>query len=373
MKVAVVASFAPSLVKFRGPLLQAMVARGWEVAALAPEADPDVRAALEGMGVTFRTYPLARQGTHPLQDLRTLHALRAIFRDLRPDAVLAYTIKPVIWGTLAAALAGVPRRVAMITGMGAAFTPPFNAKKRLVRGVVEVLYRLALPLAHAVVVQNLDDEAVVRRWVDPRKLVRVPGSGVDMDFFQPAPYPETPTFLMLSRLIVDKGVREFVEAARRVKARHPEARFLLAGWFEPDYPGSISREEFARWQEEGVVEYLGVLDDVRPALRACSVYVLPSYREGTPRSVLEAMAMARPVITTDAPGCRETIEHGKSGFLVPVRDAKALAEAMLRFVEQPDLIPRMGREARKRAEEVFDVRKVNEILIRLLEGGKKET
>jgi len=370
MKVAVVASFAPSLVKFRGPLLQAMVARGWEVMALAPEADPGVRAALESIGVMFRTYPLARQGTHPFRDLRTLHALWTIFRELRPDTVFAYTIKPVIWGMLAAALAGVPRRVAMITGMGAAFTPPFNAKKRLVRGVVEVLYRLALPLAHTVVVQNPDDEAMVRGWVDPRKLVRVPGSGVDLDFFQPEPYPETPTFLMLSRLIVDKGVREFVEAARRVKARHPEARFLLAGWFEPDYPGSISREEFACWQEEGVVEYLGVLEDVRPALRACSVYVLPSYREGIPRSVLEAMAMARPVITTDAPGCRETIEHGKSGYLVPVRDVHALAEAMEHFLQHPERIPQMGREARKRVEEVFDVRRVNETLLRVLGGGE---
>ncbi len=366
LKVAVVASFAPSLVKFRGSLLQAMVGEGWDVHALAPEDDPGVRATLEAWGVTFHIYPLHRQGTHPLKDLRTMEALYRKFRHIQPDAVLVYTVKPVIWGTLAAALAGVPRRVAMITGMGAAFTPPYNVKKRLVRGVLEVLYRLALPFAHTVVVQNPDDRAVVRRWVADGKIAQIPGSGVDLTFFQPAPYPETLTFLMLSRLIVDKGVREYVAAAREVKRRHPDVRFLLAGWFEPDYPGSITREEFEAWQREGVVEYLGVLEDVRPALAQCSVYVLPSYREGTPRSVLEAMAMGRPIITTDAPGCRQTVRDGENGFLVPVRDVQALVQAMTFFVEHPEAVPRMGKASRTLAETVFDVHRVNARLLSLL-------
>lgn len=366
MRVAVVASFAPSLIKFRRDLLQTMVAEGWEVHAFAPDPTPTVIDTLQRWKVSMHTYPLNRQGIHPVQDLKTLQNLAYHFKKLRPDAVLAYTAKPVVWGMLAAAWERTPRRIAWITGLGAAFTPPFNAKKLFIRTVLEALYRLALPWAHRVVVQNPDDAAVVSRWVSPRKIAQVPGSGVDLEKFQPAAYPHQITFLMLSRLIADKGVREYAEAARQIKRQHPEVRFLLAGWLEPNYPGSVSADELAHWQEEGVLEYLGALDDVRPAIAQASVYVLPSYREGTPRSVLEAMAMARPVITTDASGCRQTVHPGENGLLVPVRNPQALAEAMRFFIQHPEMIPRMGKASRQLAEKVFDSRNVTARLIDLL-------
>ncbi len=360
MKVAVVASFARSLVVFRGHLLQTLVQRGHRVVALAPDFTGDLRGVLHTWGVQPVDYPLVRQGTSVQEDAAAYFALLRIFQARSPDVVLGYTIKPVIYGTLAARRAGVPRVAALVTGLGAVFLQKGGTwRMRLLRWGVSRLYRHALNRADVVFVQNPDDQAFLQNHLGVRQpLVRLPGSGVDLQHFTPAPYPETPTFLMMARLIPDKGVREYVAAARRVKQRFPHARFLLAGWLEPRYPGAITREALEGWIREGVVDYLGFLEDVRPALAQSSVYVLPSYREGTPRSVLEALAMGRPVITTDAPGCRETVRHGENGFLVPVRDVEALEEAMVHFLEHPEDIPRMGEASRRLAENVFDVQKV---------------
>jgi glycosyltransferase involved in cell wall biosynthesis len=193
------------------------------------------------------------------------------------------------------------------------------------------------------------------------------GSGVDLGAFRPAALPQGDvSFLLIARLLKDKGIREYVEAARQVRAQYPRTSFHLVGRLDQGNPAGISARELHDWQTEGVVEYLGRLDDVRPAITATSVYVLPSYREGTPRTVLEAMAMGRPIVTTDAPGCRETVRHGVNGYLVPVRDADALAQAMARFVEEPGLIAAMGRESRRIAEEKYDVHKVNRVILQAM-------
>lgn len=369
--VVVMGGYAPSLVTFRGSLLRAMVERGHRVVACAPSASAEVAGALAEMGVSFRDVPFKRTGVRPDQDLRALGALVALFREIRPDVVLGYTIKPVIWGLLAARLARVPRRFAMITGLGYAFMTE-GPRARLVSEVARRLYRLSLRGADAVFFQNPDDRALfeqLRLVRGPEQGVLINGSGVEVDLYQPAPFPDgAPAFLLIGRLLGDKGVREYVEAARTVRARHPRAVFRLAGWTDEN-PSSISQRELDSWVREGVIEFLGGLADVRPAMAAASVYVLPSYREGTPRSVLEAMAMGRPVVTTDAPGCRETVRDGVNGFLVPVRDAAALAGAMERFVADPELAPAMGRESRALALEKYDVRKVNAVILRTMGLG----
>lgn len=363
--IVVVGGFAESLLNFRGALLRSLVERGHRVIACAPAASAGVVDALTAMGVAYRDVPFNRAGLRPDQDLRALGALVALLREIRPDIFLGYTIKPVIYGLLAARLAGVPRRFAMITGLGYAFVNS-GLRGRLVGAVVRRLYRLSLRNADRVFFQNPDDRALFEQLGLVRgteQAAMINGSGVDVDSFHPEPIPQGPaSFLLIARLLRDKGIGEYVEAARIVRARYPRAVFRLAGWID-DNPAAISERELNAWVAEGVIEYLGRLDDVRPAIAASSVYVLPSYREGTPRTVLEAMAMGRPVVTTDAPGCRETVRDGTNGYLVPVRDAAALAQALERFLVEPGLIETMGREGRRMAIANYDVHKVNRIIL----------
>lgn len=364
--VAVFGSFANSLVNFRGPLMRAMVERGHRVVAIAPRALAVVIDTLAAMGVEYRDVPLKGAGMRVDQDLRAVCALTAMFRELRPDMVLSYTIKPVIYGLLAARLAGVPRRFAMITGLGYTFIGG-GLRAQLAGTAARCLYRLSLRGADRVFFQNPDDRTLfeeLRLVRGSEQAVMISGSGVDLDAFRPVPLPTgRPSFLLIARFLREKGIREYVDAARQVRAKYPQATFHLVGWLDKGNPAAISERELRSWIADGVVRYHGQLDDVRPAIAAASVYVLPSYREGTPRSVLEAMAMGRPIVTTDAPGCRATVTHGVNGYLVPVKDAVALAQAMERFVEEPGLIAAMGRESRRIAEEKYDVHRVNGIIL----------
>ena len=368
MKVIVIGGYAPSLLNFRGPLLREMVARGCEVLACAPEMDESVRGGLEALGVRYCEIPLARAGLSPVGDSRTIMALRNLIAREKPDRVLAYTAKPVIYTNLACR--GKVPVFSMITGLGYAFGS-LNRRQKVVGTVVRRLYRQALRYSRGVFFQNPDDRALFEaRGLLPEKLpvTMINGSGVDLDWYRPAPLPDEPVFLLISRLLADKGIREYYQAARAIKKRWPQARFQLAGWMDPN-PMNVQPDELDAWQRSGVIEYLGNLDDVRPAYDACRVYVLPSYREGTPRTVLEAMATGRAVITTDAPGCRETVVDGHNGFLVPVQDAAALEEAMARFLEQPDLAETMGQAGLERAREKYDVDKVNETILETMEVG----
>lgn len=362
-----IAGFADSLLGFRGPLIAALQAQGLQVHVAAPGLAPGsaVRAQLAAQGLAVHDIPLQRTGQNPLADLRSLWALWRLMRRVRPAHVLGYTVKPVIYGTLAAWLARVPRRFALITGLGYAFTAQ-RARSRLGR-LVQRLYALALARAHGVFFQNPDDAALFRQLgllsTDAAVCV-VNGSGVDVAAFAPTPLPAGgPHFLLIARLLGDKGVREYAQAAATVRAQHPAARFTLVGWID-DNPDAIAQHELDAWVASGTVDYAGRLQDVRPAIAACSVYVLPSYREGTPRTNLEAMAMGRAIITTDAPGCRETVVDGDNGFLVPVKSVDALEQAMLRFIRDPELAVRMGVRSRQIAEEKYDVHKVNAVMLR---------
>ncbi len=368
MKIAVIASYAPSLVIFRGPLLSAMLNAGHDVLACAPGVDEGVCQALLAMGVTYHSISLSRNGVNPLHDARTVLSLYRLFRQFKPDIALGYTIKPVIYGSLAARLAGVPRYFSMITGLGFAFVEPVSGaggrlKRRVLNGLIRLLYRLALPSNTAVFFQNVDDRALFVRLglVTGEQAIVVNGSGVDLDHFAETPPPahEYPMFLLVARLLKDKGIVEYAEAAAILKKKYPGAVFRLLGWFDENNPAGITRSQLEQWQQEGYIEYLGSTDDVRPYMREASVYVLPSYREGTPRTVLEAMATGRPIVTTDTPGCRETVIDGENGYLVPVRNVSALVNALEKFICQPELIASMGKRSREIAVDKYDVRKVN--------------
>lgn len=367
MKFLLIASYPDSLIKFRGPLLRALIAVGLEVHVAAPDLaeTPDVCAELKALGITLHEIGLRRTGINPLGDLVTVVELWRLMRRIRADYVLGYTIKPVIYGSMAAWLANVPSRFALVTGLGYAFTGEASGKRGLLRKLIQRLYRFGLSKSCKVFFQNPDDEALFRQLgllpVSVPSCV-VNGSGVDVANYALAPLPKWPAFLLIARLLGDKGVREYAEAARRVKAQYPDAVFRLVGWID-DNPDAIAQHELNEWVNSGTLEFLGKLSDVRPAIAGCNVYVLPSYREGTPRTVLEAMAMGRPVITTDAPGCRETVTDGDNGFLVPVEAVDELAEAMVRFIEEPGLVNKMGQRSRQVAEQKYDVHRVNEFML----------
>lgn len=368
-RIVLLAHYAPSLVNFRGPLIQALVGRGHEVFALAPDFDAAIEEKVKALGAIPLPYSLSRTGLNPLRDGLDFLRLCGILRRLKPDLVLAYTIKPVIYGTLASWLVRIPRRFAMIEGLGYAFTASGERegwKKRILKRLVRFLYALALPQATKVFFLNRDDltEFVSLKIVDPGKAFLLGPIGVDLDHFAPAPPVKDPvTFIFIARLLREKGILEFVEAARRIKARYPGTCFVILGGLDTN-PGAISKEEVESWVREGIVEWPGQVEDVRPWMAQASVLVLPSYREGMPRTVQEAMAMGRAIITTDVPGCRDTVVDGCNGFLVPPRDVEALARAMERFIQKPELIERMGKESRRMAEERFDVHKINAVILR---------
>lgn len=366
--IVIIGSLTRSLVNFRLELMKDLLAAGHRVTALAPDDDPPVIAELSRIGIGFRRIPMARTGTNPFADLRTLAGLYRQMRSLRPDVTLAYTMKPIIYGGLAAQLAGVPEFYALFTGFGFLFSGRMEgARAALLRETSLQLYRAALRKCKAAFVYNDADAEDVRRYamLDPATpLVMVAGSGVDLSLFSAAPPPPgPPAFLMVARLLREKGIAEFAAAARTLKTEFPAARFQLLGPFDPS-PLAISRTDLDRWTSEGALEYLGETRDVRPYLAASTVFVLPSYyREGIPRSALEALATGRAVVTTTAPGCRETVIDGVNGFRIAPRDVEALVAAMRRFLEDPGLALRMGAMSRRIAEERFDVRAVNRTLI----------
>lgn len=366
MKILLMAGFADSIVPFRGALIGELIRAGCEVHIAAPGTTSSVQLGPKlGLAADrLHDVPIARAGTNPLSDAMALIALYRLMRAIRPDAVLPYTIKPVIYGTLAAWLARVPWRFALVTGLGYAFT---DKRESMIQHLIRLLYGTSLARTTKVFFQNPDDERLLRQTgILPGNVpaVVVNGSGIDLSDFLIEPLPASPVFLLIARLLGDKGVREYAEAARRIRKEYPNAVFRLVGWIDEN-PDTIRQDELDAWVNAGVIEFLGKLSDVRPAIASASVYVLPSYyREGTPRTILEALAMGRPVITTDAPGCRETVVDGDNGFLVPVRSVDALVEAMLKFIEDHTLAPRMGKRSREIAEEKYDVHKVNAVMLR---------
>jgi glycosyltransferase involved in cell wall biosynthesis len=367
MKVVVLSSLSWSLINFRGALIARMVGAGHDVIACAPDAEPEVVAALAKMGVRFRLTPMGRAGTNPVADTWTLITYLRLLWNERPDVVVAYTQKPIIYGGLASRLLGRARFYAIMSGLGYVFSGEADSR-HLLRSAVSRLYRLGVRRAECIFVFNGDDRRLMLDHgivAEDQLVVQVPGSGIDVRHFAEQPLPAgPPTFLMVGRLMRDKGVSEFVEAARIVKTTRPDARFLLLSRMETENPTGYAAHEVEAWRAAGLIEILPEVRDVRPVLASSHVFVLPSfYREGLPRTILEALATGRAVITTDMPGCREPIDVGVNGLLVPSRDAPALAAAMTMLLENPAMIAAMGKAARTTAVDVYDVDKVNSLLL----------
>lgn len=370
--LAIVSSQAFSLVNFRGLLIQDLVRSGVTVLALAPDFDHSTLAAVELLGAKPVHYGLSRAGMNPLSDLIDTFRLARLLSGIKPDIVFGYFIKPVVYGSIAASLARVPKRFAMIEGLGYVFTPQQNGRESfsrvILRLIVTWLYRLALSRVDKVIFLNDEDisDFCSQKIVNRKKTFKLGGIGIDLNDWAPEPPVISPiTFLLAARLLREKGIVEYVTAAREIKSRYPLTRFILLGGLDPN-PGGLTKTEVQGWVDEGLVEWPGHVA-VKPWLTQASVYVLPSYyREGVPRSTQEAMAMARPVITCDTPGCRDTVVSGENGFLVHPRDVDSLVEAMERFICRPELIESMGRASRRLAEERFDAHVANRKLMNLM-------
>jgi glycosyltransferase involved in cell wall biosynthesis len=368
MKIAVLAGYGPSLLNFRRQLLGAMCEFGHDVIATAPESSLEVKKELARMGVRYIPLPVSRKGLNPLRDLGYVLRLRRLLLSEKVSMTLAYTIKPVVFGSIAARWAGVSESFSLITGLGYVFSAG-GARKRLLQRVTKALFKFGLKGNRAVIFQNPDDrEMFVRSGIIPsERTVLVNGSGIDLDHFAFSPVPTgAPTFLLIARLIRAKGIPQFVAAAELVKKKHPTSRFRLVGPFDPG-PDSIRPDEIREWVDRGLIEFLGEMADVRPALRSATAFVLPSYyREGIPRTILEAMSCGRPIITTSTPGCRETVIDGFNGYLVAPQDSIALASKMAELAENPSRAAEYGRNSRQLAEEKFDVHSVNKIMLETL-------
>lgn len=338
------------LLSHRRELAQAAQRDGFAVHVAAPPGDgiPELRA----LGFAFHPIPLARAGLNPLEDLTTLAALLRLLLELRPHLLHLVTIKPVVYGGIAARLTGVPGVVSAISGLGNLFVED-TAKPgdALVRRAVAALYRLALNHPRgATIVQNPDDLRFVTQqgWVQPERLVLIKGSGVDTRRFTPQPQepPGPPLVVLPARLVVDKGVPEFVEAARLLKQRGLDARFALIGPADPDARHAIPEDTLHAWTREGVVEWWGFQRDMIPVYAQAHAVCLPSWNEGLPKSLIEAAACGLPIVATDVPGCREIARHERNALLVPPRSPQDLADALHRVLTQPDLRARLGAEGR---------------------------
>lgn len=349
-----------NIVNFRGRLIEALTRNGYRVIIAAPDIDADWGTRRE---VELVNIAVDRSGLNPIRDAVLLLTYYKLIRRLRPKFYLGYTAKPNIYGSLAASHRGVPA-LPNVSGLGTAFMKPGALST-----FVGTLYQIAFRKCPVVFFQNPDDREmfVSRKIVRPEQARLLPGSGVDLDRFAPAPVPGGVRFLFVGRLLGDKGVREFVAAARMLRAGHPDWKFQLLGSLDEGNRTAVSRSELDQWVAEGAVEYLGSVEDVRPHVGAATAVVLPSYREGLPRSLLEAAAMARPLIATDVPGCRQVVNHGENGLLCAVQDPDSLAQAMERIATMNEgERTAMGQAGRALAEREFGEDQVIEAYLEAL-------
>ena len=374
MKVVVTANTSFNLVNFRAGLIEALARDGHEVVALAPR-DAHSDAFGTDLDCSFAELRLEQRGTSPPREAISFLAMVSALRRLRPDVVLSYTIKNNLYGGVAARLLRIPI-IPNVTGMGLVFSGRGGLEE-----VARRMYRHAFASAPVVFFQNAEDQAHFGRIgaVPADRTRLLPGSGVDLARFPLQDLPDrpgAPVFLFVGRLLREKGVAEFVEAARRVRDDFPGARFRIAGGLEPAGDDAVPADAIAEWAGSGLIEHLGRVDDVRPVLAEATCVVLPSYyREGTPRALLEAGASGRPIVTTDMPGCRTVVEDGVTGHLVPPRDVAALAAAMRAVAgAEPGALRAMGRAGRAHVEAHFDeefvIRAYRDAIAAIEDGGR---
>lgn len=377
-KIVLIGNTAGPLLNFRKELIIELVNQGHNVYCFVSDYNLQTRASVEKLGAIPIDSTLNSKGINPIADIDSTIKLSRTLKELQPDVVFSYFVKPVIFGTLAASMANVPRIVGMIEGLGNAFTADninkLSFKKKTIQRIQVLLYKRALPLLDTLIVLNPDDpkDLLDKFSIKVKNTVVLGGIGVDLEKFTYVPFDNRNpvSFVFIARLLKEKGVYEYLEAAKKVKAKYPNTNFYILGGFDDENPFSLRRSELETYLSSGIVDYPGHVKNVADYLIKSSVFVLPSYREGFPRSTQEAMAIGRPIITTDVPGCRETVEDGTNGFLIPPFDVNVLVDKMIKFIEQPNLINQMGRESRRIAELKFNVKKVNNKLVNILNPKK---
>lgn len=379
MKVIVIGTVASSFYGFRADLIRAMREKQYTVYAFTSEyTDSDLKK-IESLGAIPISYELNRGGLNPLSDIVATYKLSKKIREIKPDLVFSYFSKPVIFGTIAAKLAKVPRIVGMLEGLGYTFTQQpegFAKKTELIKKIQVLLYKFALPHLDKLIFLNPDDpkDLIDQYAIKVRKVEVLGGIGLNLKEYpyQPIINIHQPiNFLFIGRLLKEKGIHDFLNAAKIVKEKYPETQFTVLGAIDPHNLGALTQSELDRLISSNIIDYPGHVDNVKDWIANCHVFVLPSYREGVPRSTQEAMAIGRAVISTDVPGCRETVEHGLNGFLVAKWSPEALAEKMIYFIEHSEQIEKMGYESYKIAQDKFDSSIVNAKLLEYLFAGKK--
>ena len=372
MKIFIVGNVASMMINFRKELIEALVSEGHSVYCLVSDYDEKSRNTVKSFGAIPLNYSLNSKGLNPFKDIMATCELISLFKKYKPSIVFSFFVKPVIFSTIAAKIAKVPRIIGMIEGLGGAFTlhkKGQTRKVKIIKVIQIILYKISLPLLNELIFLNSDDrEDLINRYRIRAKSINILGGiGVDLCKFSYSKAPiETISFIFIARFLAEKGIFEYLEAAKRIKEIYKNVKFYIFGSFDELNPFALKRDILEPYLESGIVIYPGFVDNINEWIADSSVFVLPSYREGVPRSTQEAMAVGRAIITTDSAGCRETVKDGVNGFLVPPYDPEALVQKMIYFIQNPEKIIQMGIESRRIAEEKFDVRKQNAKLIKII-------
>lgn len=367
MTILVLSSHTPSLFWFRMDMMRAFYAKGAKVIAVGSESEDAWSSKFTDLGIEYRSIPVSRNGLNVLSDIVTYKALKRLITEYQPQKIFTYQAKTIVYGSIAAHSINPQIEVyPLVAGLGSIFRGK-GLKNSLIRTILSIQYRVAFKLSKRVIFQNNDDlsELVNRHLLPEEKCCIIHGSGVNTDKFEKTKLPNEKAILFIGRLIGDKGIHEYLELAKRLKESNHKIKCMLVGPFDSN-PSAISSEELQPHIDGKIVEYYGEQKDVRPYLQKCSVYVLPSYHEGTPKTVLEAMAIGRPIVTTDAPGCRETVVDGVNGYLVPIKNVEALYNSVCKILDNQSLAETFSVQSRKIAEEKYDVKKINADIIKIM-------
>lgn len=367
MTILVLSSHTPSLFWFRMDMMHTFSAKGAKVVAVGPESEDIWSNKFSASGIEYRSIPVSRNGLNVLTDIITFKALKKLITDLQPQKIFTYQAKTIVYGALAAHSINPQIEVyPLVAGLGSIFRGK-GLKNIIIRTILSIQYRTAFKISKKIIFQNCDDmsELVHRNLLPSDKCRIINGSGVNIHKFDETELPKEKAILFIGRLIGDKGVREYLELAKRLKEKYKEIRCMLVGPFDSN-PSAISPQELQPYIDGKIIEYYGEQKDVRPYLSQCTVYILPSYHEGTPKTVLEAMSMGRPIVTTDAPGCRETVSNGINGYLVPIKNVDALENAVIKILDNKALSAQFAKQSRHIAVQKYDVNKVNATILEIM-------